>query len=170
MIDLNRLSIEQWDATHLRWPELVHYIQHEDLAVGVIEDERPVPDARYLVVPTASEIAGFLMLIIQPIGPEMDCPILQSSAGIPLLEAKIRAFHVREGYRNHGIGTALQQAVLQTAARCGCYQVRSWSASTRASNYAIKVKLGFAAHPSPRTIRGVVVPGIYWIKRVDGGC
>ncbi len=76
---------------------------------------------RTLAAVQNGESAGFLMVVVQPIGPEMDCPVLCDRAGNPLTEAKICAFHVREAARSQGIGTALQREVLRLAEELGCY-------------------------------------------------
>ena len=114
-------------------------------------------------------VMGILVFVVQPIGPEMDCPVLCDPTGTPLTELKIRAFHVREEHRGQGIGTALQREALREAGRFGCYQVRSRSDFSRAANYAIKLKLGFAAHPGLRRLRDQDEPGIYWVKAVSCG-
>jgi GNAT superfamily N-acetyltransferase len=96
----------------------------------------------------------------------MDCPTLCDPEGNPLLELKIRVFDVLEEHRGQGIGTALQREALRQAVEHGCYQVRSRSAFSCQANYAIKQKLGFAAHPGLRHLSGGDESGIYWVKAV----
>jgi GNAT superfamily N-acetyltransferase len=158
--------IEEWNARHPRWLELVDYISAQNLAHGVLDEDGDVPSRCLLVAIQDHKLVGFLMFLVQPIGPEMDCPVLQDRRGQPLTEAKIRAFFVTAAYRDQGIGTALQREVLRCAADLGCYQVRSRSAYSRQANYAIKLKLGFAAHPAIRHTQSGDEVGVYWIKHV----
>jgi GNAT superfamily N-acetyltransferase len=160
-------TIEEWGPTSPRWPEFVAYVTAEALAFGAIDERGLVPEAHFLAALWGGDkLVGILMFLVQPIGPEMDVPVLRNGAGEPLLEAKIRVFHVLDAYRNKGVGTALQRHVLRRAAALGCYQVRSRSEFSRSANYAVKLKLGFVAHPAIREVRGVASPGVYWIKHV----
>jgi GNAT superfamily N-acetyltransferase len=132
-----------------------------------LEKRGELAQACFLVAQQRSEIAGTLIFIQQPIGPEMDVPVICDSGGTPLLEAKIRSFYIRESFRNRGIGTQLQREALHLAAETGCYQVRSRSELDKAANYAVKLKLGFAMHPAERIFQdGRRSPGVYWVKRV----
>lgn len=160
-----QLTREEWTDGHPRWAEALEYL----LAHALIENERVVEGGHLLVTLSEGILVGVLAGVVQEIGPEMDCPILHDSSGQALTELKIRAFHVQEAYRRQGIGTELQQAALLLAARLGCYQVRSHSNSSALANYAIKQKLGFAAHPGLRRLRERDEPGIYWLKVVSAG-
>jgi GNAT superfamily N-acetyltransferase len=163
--------IDEWFPQHPRWPDLETYAHQNDLVHGVINEDGLTPTSHFLVALVADEtgedVAGLLMFLVQPIGPEMDCPILVDSNGNELTEAKIRAFHVDTPHRRRGIGTTLQRATLEKAANLGCFQVRSRSASSRDANYAIKIKLGFACHPAIRQLRSGDETGVYWVKRAD---
>lgn len=161
-----QFTISEWTQTHARWPELVKYIKEQELQRGVIDEYGLVPTSHFLVATQEDQLVGFLMFLVQPIGPEMGCPILTDRHGEALTEAKIRAFYVTEAYREQGIGTALQKEVLRRAATLGCYQVRSRSAFSRQANYAVKLKLGFVAHPAIRHLKSGDEYGVYWIKRV----
>lgn len=164
---MNQFSISEWTQTHPRWPELVTYIKAQKLERAVIDEYGLVPTAHFLVATQEEQLVGFLMFLVQPIGPEMGCPILTDHNGVALTEAKIRAFYVTEAYRRQGIGTALQKEVLRRAGALDCYQVRSRSEFSRQANYAIKLKLGFVAHPAIRHLKSGDEYGVYWIKRVS---
>jgi GNAT superfamily N-acetyltransferase len=160
-------QIEVWATTHQRWPEWEGFARGADLVTGIITPDATGAESHYLAALVDEALVGVLMFVIQPIGPEMDVPAIVETAGNPLLEAKIRAFHVLPEHRSRGIGTALQRHVLALAAVLGCYQVRSRSELSRGANYAIKRKLGFGMHPAVRTFAdGRTSPGVYWVKAV----
>ena len=46
--------------------------------------------------------------------------------------------------------------------------MRSWSSLDKPANYALKLSLGFAMHPSVHdAASGYQVSGVYFVKRVD---
>lgn len=161
------VQIAAWTATHRRWPEWEGFARTANMVAGIITPDATGADSHYLAALVDEALVGALMFLVQPIGPEMDIPALVDSTGRPLLEAKIRAFHVLPEHRNRGVGTALQRHVLELAPALGCYQVRSRSELARGANYAIKRKLGFGMHPALRTFAdGRTSPGVYWVKAV----
>lgn len=161
------VQIEVWTATHERWPEWEGFARAADLVAGIITPDATGADSHYLAALADEVLVGVLMFLVQPIGPEMDIPAIVDFLGRPLLEAKIRAFHVLPEHRNRGVGTALQRHVLALAPALGCYQVRSRSELSRAANYAIKLKLGFGMHPAVRIFAdGRTSPGVYWVKAI----
>jgi|HigsolmetaAR202D_1030399.scaffolds.fasta_scaffold00989_1 Acetyltransferase (GNAT) family. len=95
-----------------------------------------------------NECVGFLHFLIQVIGSDMKRPPIYNSEGEVLREGYIEAFGVLELYRRQGIGQTLQEYVLNYCADHGCYQVRSRSPVTSRENYALKLKMGYAIHPS----------------------
>ena len=159
-------TIEQIDEGHPRWAELTAFIEAHGLQRNGVYAEKP---ARCLLTATVDErIVGFLMFLVQPIGPEVGCPVLRDRDGTVLTEAKIRSFLVIEGCRGKGIGTALQREALARAAAMGAYQVRSRSDVSRKANHAIKLKLGYAASPEITDARDDSKPG--GIRRTQGYC
>ncbi len=164
---MSSFVIEEWTPEHPNWCDLENYAYQHDQVHGVIDEHGLTPASHYLVALVDGDVAALLMFVVQPIGPEMDCPILTDRDGVELTEAKIRAFHVDTPYRNRGIGTALQRSALTMARDLGCFQVRSRSATARDANYAIKIKLGYACHPAIRTLPSGDETGVYWVKRVD---
>jgi GNAT superfamily N-acetyltransferase len=103
------VTIEDWTVGHPRWPQWEAFARAADLVAGIISSEAQGPDSHYLAALAEGALVGALMFLVQPIGPEMDVPAIVDAAGQPLLEAKIRAFHVLPEHRNRGIGTALQR-------------------------------------------------------------
>ena len=148
------VSIEQIDEAHQRWVELTHLIEANGLVRnGVYAEGADKADRCLLAASVNREIVGFLMFLVQPIGPEAGCPVLFGRDGKPLTEAKIRSFFVIERQRGHGIGTALQREAIIRARAMGVYQVRSRSDISRKANYAIKLKLGYAATPEAEEVQ-----------------
>ncbi len=90
---------------------------------------------------------GFLRLVIQVIGSEHSrAPILV--AGAPLREGYVEAFGVLPRYRRQGLGLRLQERAIELCQDRRCYQIRSRSPISSNENYALKVKMGYAIHPS----------------------
>jgi GNAT superfamily N-acetyltransferase len=154
-------SIEEWDETHPRWHEFVACLETvaPEQAPFVLEKYRQAQQAHLLVALQSNEVVGFIRFVVQPIGPEVQCPILYLD-GVPLTEAKIHAFAVREEARGQGIGTELQLQAILRAKAAGCYQVASYSSYGREANHHIKLSLGFAAQPE---VHGDNCQGVYFI-------
>ena len=104
-------------------------------------------------------LAGFLRYVIQPIGPDMDCPPVQHQ-GADLLEAKVLAFAVDKPYQRQGIGRQLQEALMERARAQGCHQIRSHSSGDNRENHQLKLSLGYGVHP---IVRGDDRRGVYFI-------
>jgi len=159
------MQIAKWAPGHPRWPEWERLARRLNLVRAIIDPETLTQDVHFLAGLVDDSLVGLLMFLVQPIGPEMEVPVICDGAGRPLTEAKIRAFHVLPEYRGRGLGTALQREVLRLAPALGCYQVRSRSELDKEANFAIKRKLGFAMHPALRIYRdGTESPGVYWVR------
>jgi GNAT superfamily N-acetyltransferase len=91
--------------------------------------------------------AGFLLLLLQVIGREERRPPIER-AGLALTEGYVNAFGVLPEFRRSGIGERLQEAAIEISEARGCYQVRSRSPVSAVENYALKLKMGYVAHPS----------------------
>jgi GNAT superfamily N-acetyltransferase len=137
------------------------------------EDDQPHANIYFLGIKHADEVIASLTLKRQPItipasawgGGETHW--LRGSYNLPLEELFVQTFTVEEAHRRQGHGEALQRAGLALAAELGCYQLRSWSSLDRTANYALKLKLGFAAHPAIFTTdTGLEVSGVYFVKTV----
>lgn len=93
------------------------------------------------------QCVGFLRCLIQVIGREHGrTPI--TVAGQALREGYIEAFGVVPSYRRRGIGQQMQERAIAICQVRGCYQIRSRSPITSYENYALKLKMGYAIHPS----------------------
>jgi GNAT superfamily N-acetyltransferase len=90
---------------------------------------------------------GFLLLLVQVIGREEGRPPIETPKG-PLTEGYVNAFGVVLTHRREGTGQRLQEAAIEQSQRRGCHQMRSRSPITATENYALKLKMGYVAHPS----------------------
>jgi GNAT superfamily N-acetyltransferase len=162
--DTSTVCIVEWQAHHARWRELlaaVATLGQSDWATA----SAPFHRSSYLLVAEqAGELTGFLRLVIQEIGPELDRPPVKFGDEV-LTEAKILAFGVLPEFRGRGIGRMLQEAAIARASEVGCYQVRSHSSGTNAVNHRLKLSLGFGVHP---IIRGADTTGVYFILPLRG--
>ena len=154
-------SIEEWDETHPRWHEFVACLEMAapEQAPFVFEKHNQAYQAHLLVALQSNKVVGFIRFVVQPIGPEAQCPTLYLK-DVPLTEAKIHAFAVCEDARGQGIGTELQRQAIFRAKAAGCYQVASYSSYGREANYHIKLSLGFAAQPE---VHGDNHQGVYFL-------
>jgi GNAT superfamily N-acetyltransferase len=159
---------------HPDWPALVAHLHRANDARWVLsDDDQPHTNTFFLGIKHDDAIIASLTLKQQPItipastwsGGETHW--LRGPDNLPLEELFVQTFTVEEVHRRQGHGKALQRAGLSLAAELGCYQLRSWSSLDRTANYALKLKLGFAAHPAIYTTdTGLAVSGVYFVKTV----
>lgn len=162
------IAIEWWSDKHSRWAELVAFVNAHETSAYVFHLDKDIAPFCAAVALAGDEIVGYHVILVQPIGPEMDVPALTDRAGAILTEAKVRALLVLTAYRGQGVGTRLQETSLKEAQALGCFQMRSRSAIDKVENYQIKIKLGFACHPARRTFKdGTFADGVYWVKRLN---
>lgn len=107
-----------------------------------------VEDSILLGAFTQTQCVGFLRFLIQVIGRDQHRPPIIDRAGQPLREGYVEAFGVLPPYRRQGIGQMLQEYMITYCRNHHYYQVRSRSPITSAENYALKLKMGYAVHPS----------------------
>lgn len=60
----------------------------------------------------------------------------------------LEAFGVLPEFRRQQIGQRMQEEAIAICGSKGCYQMRSRSPITSQENYALKLKMGYAIHPS----------------------
>ncbi|MCP5095763.1 MAG: GNAT family N-acetyltransferase [Chloroflexi bacterium] len=144
-----RFHIQVWDKQHPRWQELLQFTaQLEQHRWATIKFDWQL-STHMLVALHDDKLVGFLRLIRQEIGADMERPSVTDNNS-SLIEAKVMAFAVAEPYRNQGIGKRLQTAALREAKRLGCYQLRSYSNGNKHSNHHLKIDMGFGIHPHVR--------------------
>jgi GNAT superfamily N-acetyltransferase len=158
-VNVKNVRIEEWDASHRRFTELLEFVQIQDKSNWFSFTADWHLSSHSLVALNQRELVGFLRFVVQPIGPDDDCPPVRSHAEI-LTEAKVLAFAVQPAYQGHGIGKKLQQRLVRRAKALGCYQIRSHSGGTHTENHQLKLSLGFGVHP---VVRGEDRQGVYFI-------
>jgi GNAT superfamily N-acetyltransferase len=168
--------IEQFTPAHSLWSAYIAHLNRVKMALWVVdENEHPKPGIYFLGVITGSQIIGHISLQLQAIiiprtewgggGPSS----LVDAIGVPLRETFVQTFAVDEEHRRKGYGRELQIAALTMTKELGAYQMRSWSSSDKPANYALKISLGFSAHPTIYTTdSGLEVSGVYFIKTLQG--
>lgn len=131
----------------LEYPWLLALAQQLGQAKYVQAREPYAMESILLGVYEETQCTGFLRLIVLEIGKDVGRPpiLFQDK---PLLEAYVEAFGVDSSWRRRGIGQRLQEEAIALARRKGCYQIRSRSPVTARENYALKLKMGYAIHPS----------------------
>jgi GNAT superfamily N-acetyltransferase len=157
------------------WPELLNHLNRvEQRRHAFAEDGALRPDSHFLAIVLDGRVVGNIGLNVQP----MVVPATSTSAGYdltlrdggggPLRELYVQSFAVEPEHRRRGYGRALQLAALELARELGCYQLRSWSSVDKPENYALKLSLGFSAHPATHhsTTTGFDYSGVYFIRTV----
>lgn len=97
---------------------------------------------------THNQCVGFLRFLILTIGRDQQRPPILDARGNPLREGYVEAFGVLSAYRRQGIGQALQEHAIAYCRKQQCYQIRSRNPVSSVENYALKLKMGYAIHPS----------------------
>jgi len=134
---------------------------------------QPIAEGVYLLAREGEAIIGHISLKVQPLiapatewSQNRELP-LTDAQGQPLHETYVQTFAVEAGFRRRGYGRALQEAALEATKALGCYQMRSWSSTDKPANYALKLAMGFAAHPTTFALPdGRLISGVYFIQRV----
>lgn len=169
------IPIEHIRPDSPRWPELLAHLDRVEQRRHAFADDGSMrPDSHFLAVVIDGRVVGNIGVNRQ----ELDVPAtstsaghdltLRNAAGGPLRELYVQSFAVEPKHRRRGYGRALQLAALELARELGCYQLRSWSAVDRPENYALKLSLGFAAHPAIHhsATTGLDYSGVYFIRTV----
>jgi GNAT superfamily N-acetyltransferase len=133
----------------------------------------PLPASEHLAVLLDDDVVGHLSLLVQPLivpatawSGGVETP-LRGPDGVPLAEAFVQTFAVDEAHQRRGLGSALQRAALARAATLGCHQLRSWSSLDARANHALKLRLGFGAHPAVYVASdGTPISGVYFVRAV----
>jgi GNAT superfamily N-acetyltransferase len=157
------MSITIFSPDHQLWPAYRAHLER----VGMARWAQPAPDMFFLGVCQDETIIGHLSLRVQPIIIPGDQTI-PGPDGEPLRETYVQTFAVEESYRRQGFGRALQLAALDLTKDLGCYQMRSWSSLDKSANYALKLDLGFAAHPAIfEAPNGEKIGGVYFVRAIQ---
>ncbi|MCA9913880.1 MAG: GNAT family N-acetyltransferase [Anaerolineae bacterium] len=165
--------VELFTEQHGNWQQYTQHLERVQMARhGLIRGEA-IPQAIYLGVLEDNRVIGHLSLKVQAlVVPATEWnhnkeESLLNAAGEALRETFVQTFAVEEAYRRRGMGTALQTAAIEATRASGCYQMRSWSSADRPANYALKLQMGFAVHPTTYALPdGRLISGVYFIWRV----
>ncbi len=169
------MEILRTDPDHALWAEYAAHLRHTNQARWVLgDDDQPTEPFWFLGAAEDGQVVGNLALKEQGISMPatewsggVDKPLLDAE-GVPVRETFVMTFFVEAPHRRRGIGRALQEAAVAWTRERGCLQMRSWSSLDRPENYAMKLSMGFAMHPSVHDAAGgFQVSGVYFVKRVD---
>lgn len=163
------------DERLARWQLYVEHLERVMMAPHIVDMHGTFRGGdHFLGIIVGDLVVGHISLDVQPIispatkysfGKEVP---LAGANGETLQETYVKTFAVEAAFRRRGYGSALQLAALDLTREIGCYQMRSWSSVGKEANFAMKLKLGFAAHPAtfelPAT--GDHVSGFYFLKKV----
>ena len=155
----NALIIEEWEATHPRWGEILEFVASQSQSQWVACRADWHLSSHMLVAQDDTQLVGFLRFVIQIIGTDEEHEPITLD-GVSLTEAKVLAFGVGPTHQRQGIGRALQEAALGLAGKLGCYQMRSHSAGSHEANHQLKLRMGFGVHP---IVRGTDTCGVYFV-------
>lgn len=145
-----RVAIHELTPEHPEWQDYVDVIKGAGQERWAFSADFARFPRHYVAAKRSGRVVGFLTYVIWEIGPnDRGHPPLVVD-GVPLMEAKIIAFGVKEAHRRQGIGRALQEHVLRRAKALGCYQVRSVSDGDHPENHRLKLTMGFAVEPMER--------------------
>jgi len=170
------MDVRRFEPGSEGWEDYVAHLRRVDQARWVVDEEgRPLQAGlHFLGVVDRERVVGNLGLKEQVVtmpatewsGGE-DRP-LRTLEGEDVRETFVQTFCVEEDRRRRGIGRALQEAAVALTREIGCVQMRSWSSLDKPANYALKLSMGFAMHPSVHdAASGYQVSGVYFVKRVD---
>lgn len=147
---MDALTISRWTSDHRYWSKLVTLTEHLGQTNWIECHADWHEESTMLVAHINAQPVGFLRYVIQAIGSDAGLDPVQFQDQT-LREAKVLAFGVVKAMRRQGIGTRLQQTLIDESRRAGCYQIRSHSSLDNKANHQLKLSLGFAVHPLPST-------------------
>lgn len=158
------------------WSSYVAHLHCVNMARWIVDDKGNLLEPLHTICAIVDgEVVGNLSLKVQALTvPSTDWSIenmldhtVRHEDGAPIKEAFVFSFAVDKAFRRQGIGRSLQLAALEATVKLGCIQMRSWSSLDKPANYALKLSMGFAAHPAvSSTPAGNDVSGVYFIKAV----
>ena len=143
-----RITIREVTAQTDDYMQLLLVAEQLDQARYIPAHETYADQSILLGVFTHDQCVGFLRFLVQGIGREQHRLPVVDAAGQPLREGYVEAFGVLPPYRRRGIGQALQEHAIAYCRDHNCYQIRSRSPVSSVENYALKLKMGYAIHPS----------------------
>lgn len=165
-------NILEISGDHTLWSSMRDHMHQVGMAQVGLHDGGPRMDVRYLGYTVNGQVVGHISFTEKTLcvpasdlthGKVVD--LLDENAA-PLRETFIETFGVDKAHQRKGYGRRLQEAALALSWALGCYQMRSWSSVDKIENYALKLSMGFAAHPALYpTSGGGSVSGIYFVMQ-----
>lgn len=155
------------------WPALLFHLERTGDARWVLDGDALKPEVHCIGAVVGEEVVGHISLHLRDIvipatewsGDEEG--YLTNGGDERLQETFVNSFAVEEEYRRRGYGRELQLAGLELTRELGAMQMRSWCSLDKPEAYALKLSLGFAAHPAIyEAWNGMLVSGVYFVKRV----
>lgn len=168
------MAVTLMTPTHVLWTEYVAHLQRTgDARWALAGVDDTLPGVYYFAAVDGQQVIGNITLKTQPItipATEWNGGVEQPLCGLdgrPLCEMFVQTFSVEEEHQRRGYGRTLQVAALSLARKLDCYQMRSWSSADRTANHALKLEMGFAAHPGIfTTASGQEISGVYFVMTV----
>jgi GNAT superfamily N-acetyltransferase len=130
------------------YSDLLHIADQLNQSKYIAVREDYIDESILLGAFCAEHCVGFLRFTLSIIGRDIRRPPIHDAAGQPLREGFVEAFGVVPDARREGIGQRLQEHAIALCRQRGCYQIRSRSPIASRENYALKLKMGYAIHPS----------------------
>ncbi len=155
------------------WPALAAHLERTGDARWALDGDDIKPDVHCIGAAVDDEVIGHISLHLRDIvipatewsGNEEG--FIQGVNSERLMETFVNSFDVEEDYRRRGYGRELQLAALELTRELGGIQMRSWCSLDKPEAYALKLSLGFTAHPAiAEAWNGMLVSGVYFVKRV----
>lgn len=167
-------GVEMIRPGHDLWSAFLGHLERSQMARQAVDEKGyPLPAHLYLGLTIVERVVGHVTVTVRDIvvpatewtgGKET--PLVDED-GDPLRELFVQTFAVDPDYRGQGYGRMLQEAALQIAEDKGCYQMRSWSSLDKHANFALKIRMGFAAHPTTYQLPdGNEISGVFFIKQL----
>ncbi|MCP4230222.1 MAG: GNAT family N-acetyltransferase [bacterium] len=170
---MSSTRIEHVNPASELWSALATHLSRSGNARWALDGDKPKPDVHCIGALVDDDVIGHISLHIRDIvipateWSEDKEGLLTGEDGGRLKETFVNSFNVEEDYRRQGYGRELQLAGLELTRELGGIQMRSWCSLDKPAAYALKLSLGFAAHPAiSEAWNGMLVSGVYFVKRV----
>ncbi len=170
---MDSIRLLRLDYGSVLWPEFIAHLKRTGDNRWVLDGEELKENVHCIGTAWNDDVIGHISLHLRDIAiPATEWSgneegYLAGDHGGRLRETFVNSFHVEEEHRRRGYGRELQLAALDLTGELGAIQLRSWCSLDKPAAYALKLSLGFAAHPAvSEAWNGMLVSGVYFLKRV----